>query len=193
MNDKDFIRADKVPMTKEEIRYITAGYLELSSASSMLDIGSGTGSVSFEALFANNDLLVTAVEINEKACEVFNKNLENFEKMDASIRSRVTLINDKAPTEKVTGSFDRVFVGGSGSNIKEVIDFADSRMSKNGILVMNFITIENFYKSLEYLTANENFTRPEGSLISVNKLSDIGPYRYMKPQNPAFILKTIKI
>ncbi len=193
MNDKDFIRAEKVPMTKEEIRYITAGYLELNTASSLLDIGSGTGSVTFEALFANKNLMVTAIEINDNACEVFNKNLANFEKLDEGIKNRVDLINDKAPSEKVTGCYDRVFVGGSGSDIKAIIDFAYSRMNKNAILVMNFITIENFYKSLEYLTQNENFKKPEGSLISVNKLSDIGPYRYMKPQNPAFIIKTMKI
>lgn len=31
MNDKDFIKNEKVPMTKEEIRYVTMGYLDITS------------------------------------------------------------------------------------------------------------------------------------------------------------------
>ena len=62
MRDSDFIRQDKIPMTKEEIRYISLGYLEIQNAKKMLDIGSGTGSVSLEAITSNLNLTLTAIE-----------------------------------------------------------------------------------------------------------------------------------
>ena len=38
MRDSAFKREDKIPMTKEEIRYISLGYLEINNAKKMLDI-----------------------------------------------------------------------------------------------------------------------------------------------------------
>ena len=71
MKDSAFKREDKVPMTKEEIRYISLGYLEINNAKKMLDIGAGTGSVSFEALLSNKHLLLTAIEQNKAAYDLF--------------------------------------------------------------------------------------------------------------------------
>ncbi len=193
MKDSVFKREDKVPMTKEEIRYISLGYLEINNARKMLDIGAGTGSVSFEALFSNKNLLLTAIEKNKTAYDLFLGNMKIFDEQEGNISNRVRLINDSAPTVAIDEKFDRIFVGGTGSNVREIIDWSYDLLEKNGILVMNFITIENFYESFSYINEHKGFIKADGGLFSVNKFADIGPYQYMKPNNPTFILKTIKL
>ena len=49
LNDEDFIRAEKIPMTKKEVRRLSLATLGLSESSVLYDIGSGTGSVTVEA------------------------------------------------------------------------------------------------------------------------------------------------
>ena len=193
MRDSEFKREDKIPMTKEEIRYISLGYLEINNAKKMLDIGAGTGSVSFEALFSNKHLLLTAIEQNKAAYDLFLANMELFNEQEKNISNRIRLINDKAPTSEIEEKFDRIFIGGTGSNVKEIINWSYDLLEENGILVMNFITIENFYESLSYINEHRGFAKAEGGLVSINKFADIGPYQYMKPNNPTFILKTIKL
>ena len=59
MRDSEFIRA-KVPMTKEEVRAISLDKLELHRAKRMLDVGSGTGSVTIQAARTYPELEVVA-------------------------------------------------------------------------------------------------------------------------------------
>lgn len=191
MKDEVFKREKDVPMTKEEIRYLSLGYLELAFAKTLLDIGSGTGSVSIEAAAMNPHLQVTAVECDEDA---FLLSLENKDRLDKvmNLKDRIRFIHDKAPSSKISGGFDRIFIGGTKGNPKEVIEWAYGLLEENGILVMNFITLENFQRSVEAIEKIEGFTKIEGSLCSISKLTDLGPYTYFKPHNPAFIIKTTR-
>ena len=47
MRDSAFKREDKIPMTKEEIRYISLGYLEINNAKKMLKIAARFILISF--------------------------------------------------------------------------------------------------------------------------------------------------
>lgn len=187
MKDEMFKREKDVPMTKEEIRYLSLGYLELAFAKNLLDIGSGTGSVSIEAAAMNPHLHVTAVECDEDA---FLLSLENRKKM--GLDERIKIIHDKAPSSEIKGRFDRIFIGGTKGNPRQVIEWAYEHLEEEGILVMNFITLENFQRSVESIESIEGFGKIEGSLCSISKLSDLGPYTYFKPHNPAFIIRTTR-
>ena len=55
--------------------------------------------------------------------------------------------------------FDRIFIGGTGSNVKEIINWSYDLLEENGILVMNFITIENFYESLSYINEHRGLQK----------------------------------
>ena len=143
MNDKEFIKNEKVPMTKEEIRYVTMGYLDITSKKNILDVGSGTGTISIEALMQNPDILVTAIETDDKAYATTLMNIESFEQRYGNIQNRIKLLKEKAPCE-LDVEFDAVFIGGSKGNVKEIIDWAGNLLEKNGTMVLNFITLENF-------------------------------------------------
>lgn len=193
MKDSEFIRQEKIPMSKEEIRYISLGYLEITNAKKMLDIGSGTGSVSFEALTSNPRLLLTAIEHNKAAYDLFVENMNNLELAYKNLLDRITLLNHKAPCDELNETFDRIFIGGTSGDVKKILDWSFSLLEVNGILVMNFITLENFSQAMTYIKDHKGFTNSEGGLVSISKFTDIGPYQYLKPNNPTFIIKTIKI
>ena len=193
MRDSDFIRHEKIPMTKEEIRYISLGYLEIQNAKKMLDIGSGTGSVSLEAITSNLNLTLTAIEYNKVAYDLFIENMNNLEQVHKNIFNRITLLNRKAPFYELNERYDRIFIGGTSGDVDEIIDWSFDLLEVNGILVMNFITLENFNQAIGYIKDHKGLSNVEGGLISINKFSDIGPYHYLKPNNPTFIIKTTKI
>lgn len=193
MRDSDFIRQDKIPMTKEEIRYISLGYLEIQNAKKMLDIGSGTGSVSLEAITSNLNLTLTAIEYNKVAYDLFIENMNNLEQVHKNIFNRITLLNRKAPFYELNERYDRIFIGGTSGDVDKILDWSFDLLEVNGILVMNFITLENFNQAIGYIKDHKGLSNVEGGLISINKFSDIGPYQYLKPNNPTFIIKTTKI
>lgn len=209
MRDELFKRKKNVPMSKEEIRYISLGYLELHSAQRLLDVGSGTGSISLEVALMNPSIHVIGIECDKEAFDLSleNKSLlenkaftvdQNLLEHDHSSDytgchfKNLKFIFAQAPTEKVTGKFDRIFIGGTKGNPEDIISWAYDLLTEEGILVMNFITLENFQSSINKINSIAGFSKLEGSMCSINRLSDLGPYTYFKGYNPTFIIKTIK-
>ena len=97
-------------MTKEEVRAISLDKLELHRAKRMLDVGSGTGSVTIQAARTYPELEVVAVERNEDAVALTQENIQHFG------CHNVRLHQGLAPIE-LEGSFDAIFVGGTGGNM----------------------------------------------------------------------------
>ena len=137
MRNDEFIKG-KVPITKEEVRAISLNKLDLKNAKLFIDVGAGTGSVSVEAAITYEDLEVIAIERNEEAVDLINKNLEKFN------LSNIQVINAYAPVE-LKEKADGIFLGGTGNNLEEIIKWAKGLLVPGGRLVANFILIDNFY------------------------------------------------
>ena len=65
-------------MTKEEVRAISIDKLDLHKAKRMLDVGSGTGSVTIQAAVSFPNLEVVAIEQNEEAVALTQENIDYF-------------------------------------------------------------------------------------------------------------------
>ncbi|MGL5352689.1 MAG: precorrin-6Y C5,15-methyltransferase (decarboxylating) subunit CbiT, partial [Clostridium sp.] len=61
INDNEFIRG-KCPMTKKDIRILTISKMNLEEDSKVLDIGSGTGSITIQCAKIASKGMVYAVE-----------------------------------------------------------------------------------------------------------------------------------
>ena len=183
MKDSEFIRA-KVPMTKEEIRAISLDKLELHRAKRMLDVGSGTGSVTIQAARTYPDLQVVAVERNADALALTQENIEHFQCQN------VLLYEGLAPIE-LEGSFDAIFVGGTGGNMQEIFDWCDRLLEPGGRLVLNFILLEN---ALEAAEIAEGMAWEDLEMVSVqaSRWTGLGKGHYFKPQNPTIIVSCRK-
>ena len=117
MKDSCFIRKEKVPITKEEIRLISLGKLDLHSAKSLLDIGAGSGSVGIEACVMNDALNVLAIEKNEEACKTISANKDQFK------LENYVLLQANAPLP-LDEKFDRIFLGGSGGSLEDILEWS---------------------------------------------------------------------
>lgn len=115
IKDEDFIRG-KCPMTKEEIRMLSISKMNLNSNSSVLDIGSGTGSITVQSAIICTSGMVYSIEKEEEAYNITNLNINKF-KCD-----NVKLIKSDADTAllefgKKNLKFDSIFIGGSSGQL----------------------------------------------------------------------------
>ncbi|BEP28064.1 precorrin-6Y C5,15-methyltransferase (decarboxylating) subunit CbiT [Helicovermis profundi] len=185
IEDKEFLRG-KVPMTKEEIRVISLSKLRLKKNFVALDIGSGTGSVSIEMAKFLEDGLVYSLEKKEEAYSLFLKNIEKFKIYNC----KASL--GEAPKDLPKNiKFDAIFIGGSGGNIEEIIDYSYLNLNETGRIVLNFITIENTYKTLDKLNKS-NFKEVDIISVNIARGRKVGGLTLMESNNPIYIISATR-
>lgn len=177
--DAYFIRGN-VPMTKEEVRAITISKLQLSKEHIVYDIGAGTGSISIEC--ALHVKKVYSIDFNENSIRLIESNKNKFGLNNIEvIKGKAPEILDHLPPP------DRVFIGGSSKNIKDIIKLVLSK-NPNVRIVINSIMIETLTQALDYLTQLNYST--DIVQVSISKLEPISYGHMLVPQNPVFILTT---
>ncbi|MBO0452139.1 decarboxylating cobalt-precorrin-6B (C(15))-methyltransferase [Candidatus Enterococcus murrayae] len=182
MKDNCFIRGN-VPMTKEEIRTLSLAKLQLREAENFLDIGTGTGSMAIEAAYMYPNLMVTTIDSNQEALNVLEKNQTKFQ------LTNIKSILGKAPII-LSDSFDAIFVGGSGGNLSEILEWSFQLLKPGGCLVLNFILLENAIEAIEWLkTECYSF---QAIQLQVGHYTKLGQGHYFKPQNPVMIIEMRK-
>lgn len=168
-------------MTKEEVRVVSLDKLNLSSAKTFLDIGGGTGSISIEAALRNKDLKVYTMERNEEAVNLIKKNIEKF-----SI-GNISVIEAYAPLYDFKEKLDCAFIGGSGGNLKEIIQWTKELLNLGGTLVVNCIILETLNSALQILK-EEGFEEIEAVMMNIARMEKLGEGSYFKPLNPTYII-----
>lgn len=177
--DEDFVRGD-VPMTKQEIRVISLSKLCLEKSSILLDIGAGTGSLSVEAAMMLENGRVLAVERNKEAVDLIKENAARFNVKNLEV------VHGIAPDVIGDKNFDRVFIGGSGGNLEKIFQYIDGRIPKDGVIVVNAITLETLETTKRFF-ASHDFSY-EIIQVSLARGKSVGRSTMMKALNPVFII-----
>lgn len=186
IKDEEFLRG-KVPMTKEEIRFVSLGKMEMKGDDICLDIGGGTGSVSMEmARFARNGK-VFVIERNDEAFELIHKNKEKFG------LENLNIIKGMAPDglKDLNTKFNKIFIGGSAGNLVEIIKYSYDNLVEDGILVLNFIVLENISTAVEELK-KYNFKDVDICQIIVSKNRKVKDFNMMMAENPIYVITAKK-
>ena len=144
MKDAEFLRGEKVPMTKEEVRLMVLERLNLRQATTLIDVGAGTGSVALEAAIRHPELHVIAIEKNPSALRLIEENRQRFD------CQKVKIIAAEAPCP-LDIQADAIFIGGSGGNLTDIIDWALTRLTKTGRLLLSFFLLDNLNTALTHL------------------------------------------
>ena len=177
-SDGDFIRG-KVPMTKESVRALVLAALDPDRESVIYDIGSGTGSVSIALSLISHDITVYAVERGEEALRLTEENRRKF------LADNVRVVGGDAPAalEKLPAP-DRVFIGGSGGNLREIIEAV---LEKNGDakIVLTAVTLETLSETVRI--AERLGLSCETSLISAARSRNAGRSTLILGENPVYI------
>lgn len=178
IKDEEFLR-DKVPMTKFHIRTLIMGMLEIKKDDVLLDIGSGTGTISIEASLRGGK--VFTIDSNPLAVELTKKNSEKFS-------ANVKVFKGFAPDDLEDLKINKCFIGGSKGNLEAIFNYLENNLEINGILVGSFITLKNL-EEFRRLLKKYNYQNTETILAQISKEDSLG---LMKGENPIFIVKGIK-
>ena len=178
-------------LTKREIRIQLLADLELPESGTLLDIGSGSGTIGLEALRLRPKLKLICID------KKFGSKLlveENAKKLGVTpkkiIESDITqfLIND---LNKILSIKNRVIIGGCKKETKIlVIETISKFIGKGDIIVLPIVTYEvlqkvsNCLRKLNY-EINTN-------LIQIYKGLNISDGTRFEPNNPVFIIKAKK-
>ncbi len=173
-------------ITKSEIRSVTLSKLKLIRKDHVLwDIGAGSGSVGIEASFHIPLGRVYAVEKHPgRICDIAH----NIKKFNCS---NVEIMNAAFPEgmDDLTCP-DRIFIGGGGKGLEQVITASADRLADSGVIVVNTVLLQNMEIALRLLK-EKNFD-PDVVQIQVSR-SKIMPFGdRLEALNPVWIISGSK-
>lgn len=175
-------RPNKGQITKREVRAVSLYSLGLRHDSVVWDIGAGTGSVSVEAALIASEGQVYAIERDTDSLPLLEANVVNLGS------DNIHIVNGEAPAAlKSLPNPDSVFVGGSGGNLSEILEYANARLKPNGVIVVNLAVLERTsetYNLLKKLGLTAEITQVASS--RGNEMPD-GAVR-LEALNPVFIV-----
>lgn len=181
--DRSFLSFSDRPslITKKEIRITIIGELSLQPNQTVWDIGAGTGSVSIEIARLCPTSKVFAIEKTSMGSSLIAKNSKRFQV------NNLTNINGKAPEElDKLPQPDRIFIGGSGGNLLDILNVCQQQLLPTGIMVMAFATIEHYYQAVNYITNNSWQYRL--LQLQISRSTPIAHLTRFTPLNPVTII-----
>jgi cobalt-precorrin-6B (C15)-methyltransferase len=185
--DEYFERAEKVPITKEEVRTIQLSKARLNVGQTVYDIGCGSGSISIEAAFQiESSGKVLAIDYDENAVELTKKNLKKFN------ISNVSVIFGNAK-EKILDleEADVIFIGGTGGDTAEIVKLSENKLKTGGRIVIGTILIETLYSVLQILD-KLNFNSVDITQVTISKSRKTTTGTMMLARNPVTIISATK-
>lgn len=180
IRDEMLTRA-KVPMTKEEVRWVSVSRLAVRPSDTVWDVGAGTGAVTLELARKAHDGVVYAIERNPDAVALLH---ENRAKLGGY---NVRIVEGKAPDALADlPAPDCVFVGGSGGRIREILALAQEKNPAVRVVV-NAIALETLFAAQTALH-ELGFAEIEVTQLAAARGKSVGAYTMLTANNPVFIL-----
>lgn len=177
----DMLTRAKVPMTKEEVRWVSVSRLAVQPRDTVWDVGAGTGAVTLELARKASDGVVYAVERKPEAVALLH---ENRAKLGGY---NVQIVEGAAPDAlEALPAPDCVFVGGSGGAMRRILEIAKHKNPAVRVVV-NAIALETLHETQAALAAL-GFADIEVTQLSAARGKAVGPYTMMTANNPVFIL-----
>ena len=186
--DEEFERAEKVPITKEEVRVVQISKARLKPGQVVYDIGCGSGSISIEAaLQIESSGKVLAVDYDENAIKLTTKNIQKFGLSNIS----VIYGNAKEKIPELEDA-DIIFIGGTGGDTKEIIELSENKLKSGGRIVIGVILIETLYSVLQALEKLQ-FESIDITQVTISKSRKTSTGTMMLARNPVTIISATKI
>ncbi len=182
ISDRHFLGFSDRPglMTKREIRVLVLGELALRPQQIVWDIGAGTGSVSIEIARLCPSCQVYAIEKTAVGYGLIAQNCQRFQV------DNVAAIQGSAPEIlKDLPNPDRIFIGGSGGNLSQILNQCD-RLSSQGVIVLAIATLEHLTMALAWLSDRQwNYQLLQ---VQLSRSVPVAHLTRFSPLNPVTII-----
>ena len=172
-------------ITKSEIRAITLSKLRLLKDHVLWDLGAGSGSVAIEASLLVPAGRVFALEKNPERIQQIEINksqfgVKNLEAMHAVLPEGL----EGLPRP------DRIFIGGGGRDLANIINAAVPFLKPDGLVVVNTVLIPNIQTATETLRALDFKTSKVQ--VQIGRSRDMPWGDRLEGQNPIWIISGIR-
>lgn len=188
ISDADFLSFPDRPglITKREIRVQILAELNLQPNQTVWDIGAGTGSVSIEIARLCPTSQVFAIEKTAIGSTLIQQNCHRFQVKN------VTSIHGAAPgVLQQLSDPDRIFIGGSGGNLTDILSYCNARLIQRGSIVLSLTTIEHLHTALSWFNA-QNSSNSEWKIrllqVQLARSIPIADLTRFSPLNPVTIV-----
>lgn len=161
-------------ITKDEVRAISLHKLALPAHGVLWDIGAASGSISLEAVRITPGLVACAVEKEEQRLADLKANIVNFATFAVlPVAGTAPAVLSGLPDP------DRIFIGGSGGCLAEIIAVGRERLPVGGRMVINGVTAATKEQAPRLLQAAG--LQVEIVEVAVRRLSTEGQTRNFNP------------
>ncbi len=181
---KDFeFETERGMITKEYKRNLSLQNLDLEANQILWDIGAGSGSCAIEA-YKRYRVKTTLFEKQSQRCEFIKRNLSNHFVCDTTLFEG----NAEDIFKQLEEIPDRIFVGGGGEKVIDKLAYLYNILNKNGIMLINAITLKNLSQMITVL----NNAKIEYRVISISLTTYKGKLDLIEPERQLFQIKIIK-
>ncbi len=181
--DQTFLSFSDRPglMTKREVRLLVLGELSLKPGQIIWDIGAGTGSVSIEIARLFPTSKIYAIEKTAAGTTLIDQNCRRFQV------ENVISIHGTAPDILCNlPECDRIFIGGSGGNLIQILDACSSLAPKCAI-VLALATLEHLNMALTWVKERDNWHH-QLLQVQLSRSIPVAQLTRFSPLNPVTIL-----
>jgi cobalt-precorrin-6B (C15)-methyltransferase len=168
----------KAGLTREEIRAIIVSKAQIKGGERILDVGTGSGSVSIEFALLGCD--VTAVEKDKDNFETARRNIVDF-----GLNDKIELISGEMEDVKLSHNFDVIFFGGTDNLLKSV-ENVFKHLKLGGRIIIAAVRLETVVESINVLKSRG--INPNVLNIRLNKGKDLGGKTALAPSYPVFLI-----
>ena len=172
-----------IPMTKANVRSAAVAALKIRRRDTCWDVGCGTGSVSVEMAFRCPDGRVYGFDREEEAAALTMRNARRFS--CDNITAQVMAFPPEDPVRGELPVPDRVFIGGAGGRIREIVCLAKDLNPACRIVItaVSLETLEEGRTALDVACGGCEVVQ-----LGVTCAQKTGRVTMMKAFNPVFIL-----
>lgn len=172
-------------LTPAEVRAIALAEMDLGPASTVWDVGAGSGSVAVEAAQIASSGQVFAIEMDPEDYSLIAANAQSFGV------TNLTPVLGKAP-EAWAGlpSPDAIFVGGAGRQVSQIVELAFDQLRPGGRLMANVGSIENLAAVRSILQAKAGDAQVW--MINLARGNDQLDRLRFESMNPTFLVAAVK-
>jgi precorrin-6Y C5,15-methyltransferase (decarboxylating) len=188
--EDELFRKEKSLITKKEARALILAELQIREDEVMWDVGAGSGSVGIEAVRIAPGLRVYAVEREKGRLEMIRENSQQLGGFGLR-----TVLGEAPGALHDLPDPDRVFIGGSGGSLVDILKVVEKRLQPEGRMVVSVVTPETLGRALKFVEQTE--LAHEWLLLQVSRTVAIEASKKaaqgalmsrFQPQTPLFLL-----
>lgn len=177
-------------LTKREIRVLALAELALRPGQVVWDVGAGTGSVAVEIARLCPTSQVFAIEQTAVGISLIQDNIQRFQ------TPAVIPCQFNAPEGFDTlPAPDRIFIGGSGGRLEEILEAIARFLKPNGVIVAAFATLEHFSTLIQWLKKTEQVGQWHTHTLQTQLARSIpvGSLTRLNPLNPVTLVRLERV